>query len=173
MTINGIEVGGQIFSLDDTEDDEKIEQLQKTITEQQKTIEELQEQIKNLNIPVFNNIGYTTITDKVVSNHPNLGIDSVRALKQFGWVQLMIYGTMRFTKTTSTQEGWTLNDERFFGKSGSISSAAGTAYSTEEEWEICACRITEESQNIFKIVEQGVSGTYSVRFCILYPAANP
>lgn len=173
MDINKIEVNGEVFPVEDLEARNNITALNNTIAEQNQTIAQLQEKINNLVIPAFNNVGMINIKNSVNIINPNITLESVEAIKQFGWVQLAIYGKMTLTKTSITQDGFTISDERFFIKPGTTYSAIMAGYASTEDWQVAIGRMTVENGNQFKIAEQDVSGEYVLRTVVMYPAANP
>lgn len=173
MDIKAIEINDEVFPVEDSEARQQIQQLNTTIAQQEQTIQQLQDKLDSLVIPVFNNTNFISITNSVTVQNPNIQIESVRAIKQFGWVQLTLYAKMNLTKTTNTKEGFTISDERFFIKDDTLSSTVMAGYEITEDWEIAIGRLTAESNNIFKIAEQGVTGNYLVRTVITYPAQNP
>lgn len=173
MDIKQIEINGEVFPVEDSEARNSITAMNTTIAEQAQTIAQLQQKINSLVIPVFNNTEMIDIIDSVNIQNQNIVLDSIRAVKQFGWVQLTIYGKINLTKTTSTNTGFTISDERFFVKTGTLSSAIMAGYATFADWEMAIGRLTAESENTFKVAEQSVSGQYELRTVITYPAKNP
>lgn len=173
MDIKAIEINDEVFPVEDSEARQQIQQLNTTIAQQEQTIQQLQDKLDSLVIPVFNNTEAITITDKITVNNPNIKLETVRAIKQFGWVHLRIYGTMTLTKTSQTQDAFKINDERFYIKNGVLATDVMTGYAYSEDWQIAIGRITIGSNNVCEIGEQGVTGNYNIRTAIIYPAQNP